>query len=656
MILHKFLQNKLWRDKAFAIIFIVITFIFPITSLCMDMPIIDYSRQHRIVLNLSDGDFAIEKWKIFQSIPLHYDYLRREQSSPLVKNMATLYCDVTVPEMKLISAALDKKPGKDFFNHISTLSKKELITLLIAIGKRDAHKQKKAHIPSLIAQMDICLPSETRNIIKSHMERSLWTNCLYNGVVNENIRPVFPKILWRKSPEIMRHTNGAIDYVPACLATKELSCYSGPKQLISSIIEGTRWPTYCSKIITNQLEYRITATTSCGDIIHLPMDPIDNYFVCIMNHATNLVHKTLIKHTEDITDFMFSNTGEYAVSYSPHCVNITTTKAENDKEPYFTNKCLHFSDEVITVCCNNQSTALVISTYDGTNSKIKIYSPLGDHIGALGNLEGRVQQTLFNGDSSRLLTISFHNNTSTVTIWNTSDLSNAYPSFTKISDDNDAFDYATCSPDGDFWSVATQKGTLCLIPKTPNGYMFLALKALIHEKKIEQMIYSPNNTFLITLMSKKEITDSPTIHILNIRTIDYLTTTFAHNKTRGIGITANDKKLVMVQEDVVPIAVPFLRKKDKIMTCALYESTSNLDCAILRRLCLAHNKKDTVELYEEEPACKALLSLPTKPHNLIQFVEKHLPYKMINNNKDILEVGKDMVVIIENWFDNLIKK
>jgi len=63
--------------------------------------------------------------------------------------------------------------------------------------------------------------------------------------------------------------------------------------------------------------------------------------------------------------------------------------------------------------------------------------------------------------------------------------------------------------------------------------------------------------------------------------------------------------------------------------------------SVLRRLYAAHKNKETIELYQEGSAHKALDNLPKKPLNIVEFLKKYLPWKIIDNKKSIIRLGQE---------------
>jgi hypothetical protein len=299
-----------------------------------------YTFKRFVTIPLSDGSYELERWKMFQCINLLRHCVQHDKDlSPDKLKSLPKFDNACVKEMDLISKGLDRDPGEDYFNYMQSLSAQEEHTLITAIGW-DNEKTKKVHVPSLLAPFVGMVLGDIYEKVAHHFSEGNWIHKCYKGVIKENLSSQIIPHFWSENSEkdigVIRQINGAVNYVPLCL-TKEKSVYCGPsQQLVALPIDeqdgADGWPTCCSKIV-KEWEFRITSTASCGTERFPSIDGLKNYYMWALNQNTKNAQKILIdKHTEDIKDFIFSNLGEYAVSYSKNEVCVTQIIAQENNQ------------------------------------------------------------------------------------------------------------------------------------------------------------------------------------------------------------------------------------------------------------------------------------------------------------------------------------
>ena len=635
-----------------------------------------YTFKKFVTIPLSDGSYELERSKIFQCTNLLKHCLQHDKDlSPDKLKSLPKFNNACVKEMDLISKGLDRDLDEDFFDYVQSLSYKDERTFMIAIGKWGEENQKKVYVPSLLAPFVGMILGDIYEKVAHHFSEGNWIHRCYKGVIKENLSSQLIPHFWSENNEkdlgVIRQINGAVNYVPSCL-TKEKSVYCGPmQQLVALPIDGQGenwWPTSCSKIV-KEWEFRITGTASCGNNKFPSLEEFKNYYLWALNQDVKNTQKILIdKHTENILQVIFSSLGDYALSYSKNEVCVTQIIAQENNQFSFKTKLLCFPGEITAVSAHNKTTAFVVCSHHDAKSYIEFFDSLGNPIIKLDPYDGCVTKGLFNASGDKLLICSEKDaSKSMIEIWDTSDLNNIKMVFNQAIETTQKFSLVSCNPHGNRWVVTLLDGGMYFIKECIDGFVaFNVSEQFPNDKNIETMVYTANGLWLITIASQKDAEDNKVsmMRIWSTTKVGPFVEHLIWGLPGGIGITPDNKELVCLAPGFPICKWSFIPEKDEESISHLFNNVTFLRRVALDRLCKACDANEMVEFYEEEPMYKALQTLPKEPQDLVAFVKKHLPYKVINNNKDVAEVygdaaqacketSQEIVTAIENWWDAL---
>jgi len=622
---------------------------------CMDKKI-DFSRQHHVVLHLSDGkDFSIEKWKIFQSAALHKDYLRRQKRcGDEVKNMSLLYSNINSQEIDLYSKACECEPGVPFKNYFQSLSLEDRRLLLTVAGKYamvDQECQKKLNSSCLTAQL--CGVYFDKNIVSSkiapHMERLSWFLYCRNTVVQDNLPYFFPDICY----DTLRYRltdEGHIQLVPECL---KWGSYDGPYNTLLINNNDKEFVTYLIKGVDSCYEYRVTAATPKST----DEERNNQRLLRLVNRDTNRDTPILIEHEDDIEYSRFSPSGEYLCTQSNKMVLLSKIMRKEDNSLAVFSLSMPTSASCLYAFFNKKSTALVLNCWDQDNNRggLSLWDITNNDCVKKFEQDGAFTTGIYNDEGDRLLIISEEDGVSTQTLWNTANLSDIYQIGNLRAEEKDLFVKTVCAPHGKEWASVTYAGKVIFTNEIDAQLFSLEEqldKCVITAKNSTQIkiLYSPDAFFVAIVYPHQ----NNCLMVGLYSALNYEKLGTWQTSAQGIGFTFDSCQLILNLGKNVWGKIPLFNPNDCKNLEDLGLNSSIHQLAALYRLAKVHQSKDTVELYEEEPDYKVLQSLSRTSRDIIQ---RSLPVPtVINNNKELIEIGKDVLKRVEDQYDDTVKK
>jgi hypothetical protein len=629
--------------------------LFNIQNYCMDKK--ELSLQQQIMLHLSDGkDFSIEKWKIFQSTALHKDYLRRQKRCDgEVKNMSLLYSNINSREIDLYSEVCDVDPGIPFQRYFKSLSLEDRRLLLTVAGRYaivDQERQKKLNSSCLSAQLcDVCFDENfAKANIVPHMEQLPWLSYCRNTVVKDNLPYLFPDIC--SDVLCYRLTDyGYIERVKECLKS---GSYDGPRTVCLIANDDKEFTTFLIKQLDSCFEYHLTAAAPENT------DEKKNYsqrLLKLVNRDTNWNTSVLIQHEDDIWYSQFSPSGEYLCSLSDQMVLLSKIMRKEDNSLAVSHLSIPTSAPCQHIFFNKKSTAIILCCWDKDNNRggLSLWDITNNDCVKKFEHDKNFITGICNDESDRLLTQSAEEDVGVLTLWNTTNLSNIYEIGKLRADKKDCFLMTVYAPGGNKWASITVAGKAIFAYEIDNKIVSLEEcldKFLITAENSTQtrIVYSPDECF-VTIVYPHQ---NNCLMISLYSALNYEKLGTWPTSAQGVGFTSDSCQLIINLGDNVWGKIPLLNQNNCENLKDLAFNSSVHQLALLYRLDKAHRNKNTIELYKEESGYKALQLLSRTSQNIIQ---RSLPVpKVINNNKELIEISKEVLKRVEDQYDDTVKK
>lgn len=641
------------------VMFLVFIFYFIANQVfCMDAPIISYDYKRCITLNLPDGDFKIETWKIFSSESLHSDYLRRQKLCPLVKNMATLYCDVSVKEMRLFSEAKDVAPGEDFKTHFDSLSSADKYLLITVAGVYGhSPEQKKLADADLTIQLfDAYFDKPVSNkTMRPEMDRLHWLYHCKNELLKNNCSSFFPDFLPKEVGGYKSDNNGLMSLVPLRLVDK-LSTYYGSFGGVFTKINDKVFFTFAHKKIDDRYGYCFTKATP-EDNKEANTD--NKNLLWLFDDETDTRQSVIVEHKDAMRSWNFSDGGEYLFTRSSVDALLLKITRYDDGSLSTKQFSLDCSYPIVLSSFNKQATALVVCSGDIARKvgTICVWDLSGLFPIKVWEKDiGYIIVSEFNGDGTRLLTSSVDNGNNNVQIWDTTDLS-VIRLLKEMHSLDDYYGMVACASNGKDFALTSSGGNLLLVYASEEDCFFyehkLADFSAVERPLPIKIVYSPDGNLLAAIIS--ELDKQSKAIVFSTKTQEELISIPAYGLAiNGIGFTADSNQLVFVGRDNFWYKRQLLHESDEQKLECLMTDTSLHQLLVLRRLYWAYQNKGQVKLYEEEPAYKALQALSIKSQDVGELVKKYLPYIVVTNNKKNGEVFKDACVMVKKWWESFL--
>ncbi len=616
---------------------------------CMEQKVVPYNPQ--IVLHLDDGnDFSIKKHKIFDSEVMYTNYLRRELSCNgcEIKNMSLLYSKVNKEQMVLYSDACDIEPGKSFKDYFNTLSPEKQRSLIITAGEL-----KNSVLCGELWQAYVDPdPRITHKHIKPEMQQSVWWDRCINQTVKENLPIVFPTRMVEESIVEKYTNNGHIQDAPSSLLN---GSYDG--QYFSKRVthNGKQWYAFLVKPLDGSYEYHVTKA--------MPINETEkkekNKILLWLNKDDKENEKSIIiEHEDPIRHRFFSDNGEYLVSYSFKNLVLSKIRKENG-ELFVTSFIIPTSIPISRVNLNPQATICAVFCWVDHEQKgnLSLWNISADNCVKIFEREGLgyIPDASFNDAGDRLLTVLIEGKTAKALIWNTENvhkvalIGSIETPFARacVSCPNRKKWIITCVDFRTKWSI--------FVDECYDGLKVFHPKGCGYDDEM-LIAYSPNGRFVAILypyqdIFAKESEKSDLVVLYSVITHEKLGQWYTQ-QAEGLGFTADSRKLIFNHNNRCS-HIDLLNQGNINNLYALLGGCSLAQSTLLRRLCLAHDHEDTVELYKEGQPYKAFLKLPEQYKKLIA---KCFPgVKIIDNKKDISQICTDLAQIADSIIENIRK-
>jgi len=591
-----------------------------------------------------DRTYELEKWKVRESISLYRHCLHHNKNFELIDSVIEVpKIPMTCETMKLFSMALDITPGllfKEYFFNVLTLQQQQM--LIIAAGPVDENGKRQFNAPALIAQIvDAYLLDEDwrDKHIKPLLQRGYWLEYCFGKVVNNNVTSsFFPEpTFFVKEHELMMHENGELSVVPSCLATKD-SLYDGPRRAMRRLIQDSYWMMLCSKKIDNW-RHCITCFEAEGSVNEEPNNKVVIWAIDTSNESAT---KTVVEHKNEILQFFCSNNGEYVVTRSKEDVLVSKIIHTEDVSSVINTYCVAHDEYIMDVCCDNQSNRLIVCLAgENYGGKVKLLDISGTGIACIEGC-GVIDKAVLSPNGDKLLIISGVEKKQLITLYKVANYFHHYKTITIHDEESLTFDRVVCSPNGNYWALTTNNGGLLFIPTFGDqcgGVAELVENSVINQDRSMKVLFSSDSRFLISLV--QEALKEPMIEVwstVNGEKIVSWYSFISKDFDCGIGLTPNNRELVLFSKDQFICTRPFFRQQDDQILLHLFGSTTVYGLSLLRRLYLANKNKENMELYEEEPAYKALINMKKTSFDVLGFVKKYLSWKTIDNKKGVVQL------------------
>lgn len=635
--------------------------------------------QQKIVLHAQDGNFEIEKWKIFESINLHRDLLRREKICANPKNMALAYSDVTVKELELYSIICDKPKKKDFKNYFHSLSNDQQKLLITVAGEYDNNgKPNKLNCPGLTARLcDVYFKNLSKvwlkNNIKNKVQRLYWFYHCRHKLVEKNFSSILP-VFSVEPPTYSYNEQGNINKMPEDFLG---GSYNGESNIVIRTINGQDFKSILIKPIDEDNVYFLTSNS-----VHSETDltSLDNELLLrLCNNTATQKDSVSIKHTNSIFACQFSKNGTYLLTNSDGETFLHKI-VRKDEGISCTGYLLASISSVNSF--NEQETALVsgsVENWDLCKGEIEIWDLSGVPCKVWKEKIGIPTGALFNHKGNRLATISHEKNTeghyvSNLRFWDTTNINQI--KLIKTIERDRLYDTILCSPNDGNWVATTNDGCVIFIDENENGNDYEIDENKIYtsnnenENKRILTVYSPNSEFIAVVIPEAV----PKIIIFSAITKEELIKNWAWGKIeiKSIGFNENSDALFFKAKIAASDASRradykrhLLEEKDHKALDYLFCDTSIHQLALLRRLYQAYTNGEKAKIYEESASYKDIQELSKNEH-VKEILEKYLPYRTVNNRKDIGEImiqcGKEIEETtkvlgqkINDWWNQLRK-
>jgi len=591
-----------------------------------------------------DGTYELEKWKVRESISLYTHCLQFNKNFELIDSTIEVP-KIPMPHetMKLFSSTLDIVPGKLFKEYFfNVLMPKQQQTLIIAAGLVDEHGKRQFNAPALTAQIvDAYFNEDWRDKhIKPLLQRVHWLEYCFNKVVNNNVTSSFfpDPTFFVKEHEMMEHENGKLSAVPSCLAVKD-SLYDGPCRAVRRPIQDSHWVVLRSKKIDNDWEHCITCFEAVDSINEQPDNKV---VIWAINNSNKDITKTVVEHKDAMLQSFFSRDGKYVVTRSKEDVFVSKIMHKEDGSSVIDTYCVGHDKYIMDVCYGHQSNRLIVcSSGENYGGKVKLLDISGTGIACIEGC-GFIDKAVLSPNGDKLLIISGVDKKQLIALYKVANYFHHYKTITIPDEAHLTLDRVVCSPNGNYWALTTNNGGLLFIPTFGDqcgGVVELVENSVINQDRSMKVLFSSDSRFLISLV--QEALKEPMIEVwstINGEKIVSWNSFISKDFDCGIGLTPNHRELVLFSNDQFIYKRPFFREDDDRILSHLFSSTTVYGLSLLRRLYLANKNKENIELYEEEPAYKALINMQQKPLDVAAFVKKYLSWKVIDNKKGAVQL------------------
>lgn len=645
--------------KNMIIVLATLALVVSVKLACMEKKVIIPGMQKMLIIPCLDGEverrYELEMWKARESISLYRHCLWYNKTFELADGLLEIpKIPVQYKTLELFSRACDVMPGEQFKKFFfKELSSEQQAELIVATGPVDKNGKRQFNAPGLIAQVfGVCFKQDwCHQHIKPLLQREVWIEHCFNKVVNNNVTiSFFPNkvSVFNNENEMMEHENGKLSIVPLCLAPKG-SLYDGSYTVIEKTIHNEMWEMLRHKKIDNDWEYCITSLEAINSVNEAP----DNKaIIWAINNSNKNISKTVIEHKDKILKFFFSNNGEYVITRSQTEVCVSKIMHAQDGSANFDTYRIDYDEYIMDVCFDNHSNRL-ITCAAGNTGIVKLFDISGTCIARMERL-GLVEKAVLSPDGKKLLILSHTDKPNIFTLCTITNNIYSDAKFVIPGEENTQVDRIICSPNGSHWAVTTKTGGIIFIRTYGDQCKGIKLveNSVVNSKKDMRMLFSSDSRFLIALV-QKSIGDLLMLEIWSTLSGQKIASQYSfcgQELDLAIGLTPQDRELVCFYGNGPAYTRSFCSEQDDTILSHLWNATTIYWLSLLRRLCrahkIAHKNKESVELYEEEPAHKALINMQKKPLDVVGFVQKYLSWKVINNKK---AVGKLLQEIWNNF-------
>jgi len=615
-----------------------------ITNLmCMEKNIFP-SRQKVMRVPCFDGIYELETWKAVESISLYKHCLRYDKSFELREDIIEVpkFC-VSYEAIKLFSNALDMAPGKQFADYFHQLTAAQKRTLIIAAGKLDENKKRQFNSPALVAQItELYFNSEwlDKNI-KPFLQKTEWSEYCRNKVIDNNLRTSsFDVPFFAQKAEVKADDRGLLSIITAGLVGEKF-LYNGPYDCKKEWIGDSQFYVFAYKKIGNWEQY-LTAFEPVGSVNDYARN--DKIIIWVLNKVNKIIEKTVVEHKSFIRNCFFSKNGQYVITHSLEYVFVSKIIHKEDGACTFNTYCVDHNERIFDVYFSNQFNRL-ITWSKGDRQEIKLVEVSGKCIATMID-NGVTDKIVLSPDGSQLLVFSKIYEKQSLRVCAVSDSLNFNGIIIMPAEINFS-SIVVCSPNNEYWAITTKDGDIILLSALDTECKIITLvkRYLINSGEgIMRMLFSFDSRLLIALLGKLDCKfcriegwstrNGEKAFSINFclmdKPLDY-----------GIWLTSNDREFIVTGNEKCLLRKSFCGENDDKILKYLLNSTTLYEFSVLRRLYAAHKNKETIELYQEGSAHKALDNLPKKPLNIVEFLKKYLPWKIIDNKKSIIRLGQE---------------
>lgn len=601
------------------------------------------TRQRKVIIPCNDGICALEKWKIVQSISLYKHCLAYDQNF-LSKDIAVKMPKFFIEQEKieLFSKSLDIPPGKPFEHYFKSLTLAQKQMLITVAG------ENQLNMPAFTAQLaDVYFDKSFHDRhIKPLLERWEWSRYCRNAAVKNNITsPLVPNISGTETSYLKLFANGYLGVMPLCLMEEGARYDEFDYVSITRLINNVQRKVWCYKDIDGNWEHCITpAEIMVG--FQKEVSPKE-ILLWAINKDKNYIAKTVIRHTSKIIQFFFSNNGEYVITQSKSDVFVTRIIHKEDGSCAFSTCLVDHNNRIMDVYCNNESNRLITcSASEVSEGSIKLFDLSGKCIAHFSNFGFTHDITVSPDESKILVSALFFNQivrSNVIICVMQKDRIVPYM-IIPIPEQNLYESNIISNVNGDYWAII-QKGGLSLISTYGVEY---TIHTLIERSRIKpnndiKILFSSDSKFLIALVQKNS--EEFLFCIWSTTSGKLVTSQYFHmdNIVRcNIGLTPKDREIVLFVAQTV-YKMPFIDAATDYILDYLLNLTSVHELIVLRRLYVAYKNKDSIKLYKEEPAYKALCNMPSIRFNIVNFIQTYLPWKKIKNKKNTWKLLQNKV-------------
>lgn len=613
----------------------------------------------------------LKRWQIFESIPLHMYCLKNnylQQKDIIIKLPSTT--NISCEKMNLFSKALDyallskmldvkskQLNSKELFKeYFEALIPSQQRLLIITAGRLDENRIKQLHSPMLCAQLvDVYFKDKEflNNKIKSliHENKLDQEECYISKIINYNLKELYLQNIDSQDYVIYTNERGWMNKVPSFLAEKDAVINREDfidKKLINKVFRKV----FYSKNVGDWQYYVTNVDEKYEKFSQAVMLWSINSSKSKTMHTMINLPDTSIPELKHISPWgAFSRDGKYLLTVAVSGLFVTKILPQEDGTSIFnTYPIKHDIVNISGVRFNNDDTQLIVSSYDdikGVQGKLHLFKISGEHVKTIIRDEipyGPISSQ----DRKKLLVFSAINQLDSIKyscnlINDTLEVCAKIP-YTKRA--KDVVNSLNC------WAVQASDDSISLITTRENDPIFFHVPkdgTLVNQRDIKMLLSSDGKSLVVFgLYQDNNYSDKPLKYVVDV----FSTITgkkrssvqILSNAPNGIdlkmrrdrnmifscGLTPKDHELVLYAEnDHAIYKKPFFSKQDQEDVNFFLNTAPVSVLAILRRLYVAQQNKDTVVLYEEEPAYKILQAL-----NKSIFIKKCLCFSVTDNKKD----------------------